>query len=176
MCSPRGGGAQGGGRLQYGRCKGIRRETISLAYDEAIIRIAGRIDAGRRQRQSGVQSSACSGCLLSLQVTTSRSREAIFGLSRKARTEGVFSFQADYKSEIIGVKTVHPDLPIPCAIQMQPRLPSPREPVPLPLISASRVAKSDQVRPRHDSAKVASFALAVHGHVRGRVSARMHPR
>ena len=106
-----------GCRLQFGDCSG-RRESMLLGEGECLTRIAGRTDFGRRQRGAR---SAQRGCLVSLQFTTSKSREVIFGRGHRTRMDGSFSLLAPYRYEIIGCRTLAPDIPIVVSLQTQPR-------------------------------------------------------
>ena len=99
----------GGGRLVYGEAKG-RRDFLRLKERESITRVAGRTDLGRRQR--GAARHGPRACLVSIMFTTSKAREAVFGLANKTRQDSTFSFFAEYRSEIVGVKTLDPRIPI----------------------------------------------------------------
>ena len=108
----------GGARVQYGRCKG-RCERFRLAEREALLRVAGRIDTGRRQR--GAPPSAPRACLVSIQFTTSKQREVVFGLAHRTRSPSSFSLVAEYRMEATGVRLLDPSVPIVTSLQTQPR-------------------------------------------------------
>ena len=135
----------GGGRLCYGVCKG-RREALALKDGECIIRIAGRIDRGRRHK--GTSRHAPKVCLVSLMFTTSKAREVVFGLAHKTRADDTFSFFAEYRSEIVGVRTLAWDLPIVTAPITQPRrLSSVATSLPpLPLVASGHIGAGGEHR------------------------------
>ena len=139
---------EGGGKLLFGKRKG-RRDTLRLGEREALVRVAGRTDLGRRQR--GASSSAPMGALVSIMFTTSKAREVIFGLVQRARLEGSFSFPAPYRSEICGLHTLSPEVPIITRILTQPRrlshLPNAAQSLPaLPLVSAHQAKAAHHQR------------------------------
>ena len=100
--------------LQYGKCSG-KRECLQLGERESIIRLAGRTDLGRRQRGASSEG----GCLVSLQVTTSKSREIVFGRSQRMRIASSFSLVAEYRTEVVGCRILAPDVPIVTALITQ---------------------------------------------------------
>jgi hypothetical protein len=116
------------------------------------VRIAGRVDAARRQR--GTKGSGM-GCLVTLQFTTSKQRELLCGLSHRTRQEASFSFVAEYRSEIIGVRTLLPELPIVTSVKTQPSSASATSSLPaLPLVSSSASvsrAVAERVARPHDA-------------------------
>ena len=132
----------GGGMLQYGKCSG-KRECLQLGERESIIRLAGRTDLGRRQRGASSEG----GCLVSLQVTTSKSREIIFGRSHRMRTASSFSLVAEYRTEVVGCRILAPDVPIVTALITQERrdLLDPSAPVSQLLSSAHTQAIGETV-------------------------------
>ena len=154
---------RGGGRLLYGARKG-RADSLRLGDRECITRIAGRTDAGRRQR--GASRDSPKRTLVSLQVTTSKAREVIFGIAYNTRMEGSFSFLSEYRSEIIGLRTLAPDVPIVTSILTQPRaLASLASVLPtLPLVSSATAARAAAARtapvrtlsPSHSSSSFSS--------------------
>ncbi len=91
--------------VRHGRCKG-RAETLKLREGEGIMRIAGRVDLGRRQR--GAAPSSPDGCLVSLQFTTSCAREAVFGLVDRVRVPSHFMFRAMAGHSFVAVQARAP--------------------------------------------------------------------
>lgn len=106
----------GGGTMQHGRCKG-RRSAFELGAGEYLVRVAGRTDQGRRGASSFDEL-----CLVSLQFTTSRMREAIFGLSVRTKGPGgVFSFAAAAAHHIVGAQTIASGCPVVVAVRQAPK-------------------------------------------------------
>lgn len=93
----------GGRKAVFGQTHG-QRDTLHLRDGEFLVRVAGRVDAGRPH---GGAPSSCArrGSLVSVTLATSRSRELITGNALTYKEEHIFDLKVPISTEIVGLVT-----------------------------------------------------------------------